>query len=242
MKRRSGTQPAGSSSRSGTHSTTSRPTRGSTDSSRPGIRPEPARWTDTSSTRQSGLREALESAMTRYDFGTAYDAIETFIETLSGWYLRLSRSKAWASGDSPAKTACYETLHLSLDATARLLAPFMPFVADALYQALGAGRSVHLADWPRACPEWVDNDLAAEMRSLRKIVTLARSVRERLGIRHRHPLPVLYIGGAGEQPHRSSCRSARAGGQRQAGRGVDGSGTIRQDRDQAEHAQRSASA
>ena len=142
-----------------------------------------------------GLREALESAMTRYDFGTAYDAIETFIETLSGWYLRLSRSRAWASGDSPAKRACYETLHLSLDSTVRLLAPFMPFVADALYQALGAGSSVHLADWPRACPEWVDNDLAAEMRSVRKIVTLARSVRERLGIRHRHPLPVLYIAG-----------------------------------------------
>jgi len=146
-----------------------------------------------------GLREALESAMSRYDFGTAYDAIETFIETLSGWYLRLARSKAWASGDSPAKTACYETLHLSLDASARLLAPFMPFVAEALYQALGAGRSVHLADWPRACPEWVDNDLATEMRSVRKIVTLARSVRERLGIRHRHPLPVLYIAGTDDR-------------------------------------------
>ena len=79
------------------------------------------------------------------------------------------------------------------------VAPFMPFVADALYQALGAGRSVHLADWPRACPEWVDNDLAAEMRSVRKIVTLARSVRERLGIRHRHPLPVLYIAGADDR-------------------------------------------
>ena len=146
-----------------------------------------------------GLRAALESAMTRYDFGAAYDAIETFIETLSGWYLRLSRSRAWASGDSPGKTACYETLHLSLDSTVRLLAPFMPFVADALYQALGAGSSVHLADWPRARPEWVDNDLAAEMRSLRKIVTLARSVRERLGIRHRHPLPVLYIAGTDER-------------------------------------------
>ena len=131
-----------------------------------------------------GLREALESAMARYDFGTAYEAIETFIETLSGWYLRLSRSRAWASEDSPAKRACYETLHLSLDSTAVWLAPFMPFVADALVSGARSRSSVHLADWPRRALSGLTTDLAAEMRSVRKIVTLARSVRERLGIRH----------------------------------------------------------
>ena len=77
--------------------------------------------------------------MAEYNFGASYDAIEAFIETLSGWYLRLSRSKAWGSGHSPAKAACYEVLQLSLDVTARLVAPFMPFVAEALYQALGSG-------------------------------------------------------------------------------------------------------
>ena len=100
-----------------------------------------------------------------------------FIETLSGWYLRLSRSRAWASGDSPAKSACYETLHLSLDSTVRLLAPFMPFVAEALYQALGPPQSVHLADWPRARPDWIDDGLADEMRSVRHIVRIARGIR-----------------------------------------------------------------
>ena len=86
------------------------------------------------------LRLSVEGAMERYDFGAAYDAIEAFIETLSGWYLRLSRSKAWSSGVSPAKAACYEVLHLSLDTTARVVAPFMPFVAEALYQSLGSRR------------------------------------------------------------------------------------------------------
>jgi isoleucyl-tRNA synthetase len=141
------------------------------------------------------LRRSIESAMAQYDFGAAYDAIETFIETLSGWYLRLSRSKAWGSGYSPAKVACYEVLHLSLDSTARLLAPFMPFVAEALYQALGSEQSVHLADWPDARPHWTDDRLAAEMRDVRTIVRLARGIRERLGIRHRHPLHALQIAG-----------------------------------------------
>lgn len=109
--------------------------------------------------------------------------------------MRLSRSKAWGRGDSPAKATCYEVLHLSLDTIARLLAPFMPFVAEALYQALGSKQSVHLADWPDACPQWTNDGLAAEMRDVRRIVQLARGIRERQGIRHRHPLHALQIAG-----------------------------------------------
>lgn len=141
------------------------------------------------------LRLSVETAMERYDFGAAYDAIETFIETLSGWYLRLSRSKGWARETSPAKVSCYEVLHLSLETTARVVGPFMPFVADTLYEALGSRQSVHLADWPTARPEWTDERLARDMGAVRAIVRLARSIRERLRVKHRHPLPALYVGG-----------------------------------------------
>ena len=141
------------------------------------------------------VRLSVETAMERYDFGAAYDAIETFIETLSGWYLRLSRSKAWSSEPSAAKSSCYEVLHLSLETTARVVAPFMPFVADALYGSLGSPESVHLADWPSARPDWTDEALAGDMGAVRTIVRLARSVRERLRIKHRHPLPALYVAG-----------------------------------------------
>jgi isoleucyl-tRNA synthetase len=141
------------------------------------------------------LRVSVEDAMERYDFGAAYDAIEAFIETLSGWYLRLSRSKGWSGDTSPEKAACYEVLHLSLDTAVRVIAPFMPFVADALYQSLGARESVHLADWPAPQPQWRDDRLASEMRAVRTIVRLARSVRERMRVKHRHPLPALHVGG-----------------------------------------------
>jgi isoleucyl-tRNA synthetase len=52
-----------------------------------------------------------------------------------------------------------------------------------------------LTDWPAARPEWSDESLAAEMRAVRTIVRLARSIRERLRVKHRHPLPALYVGG-----------------------------------------------
>lgn len=71
----------------------------------------------------------------------------------------------------------------------------MPFVADTLYQSLGSQHSVHLADWPTARPEWTDEGLARDMGAIRLIVRLSRSVRERLRIKHRHPLPALYVSG-----------------------------------------------
>jgi isoleucyl-tRNA synthetase len=71
----------------------------------------------------------------------------------------------------------------------------MPFVADTLYQSLGFGQSVLLADWPAARPQWTNEGLAGEMTAVRAIVRLARSIRERLRIKHRHPLPALYVGG-----------------------------------------------
>ena len=141
------------------------------------------------------LRVSVEEAMERYDFGAAYDAIEAFVETLSGWYLRLSRARAWSGETSPAKIACYEALHRSLDTTARVVAPFMPFIAEELYRSLGARHSVHLADWPVPRPEWCAERLASEMRAIRTIVRLARSIRERLRLKHRHPLPALYVSG-----------------------------------------------
>ena len=70
-----------------------------------------------------------------------------------------------------------------------------PSVAEGLYQSLGSRHSVHLADWPAARAEWADVRLAAEMRAVRTIVRLARSIRERLRVKHRHPLPALYVGG-----------------------------------------------
>ena len=141
------------------------------------------------------LRDAVEHAIEQYDFAAAYDAIEAFVETLSGWYLRLSRSKAWSEESRPEKLACYEVLHASLETAVRVIAPFMPFVAEALCGSLGSQQSVHLADWPVPRPEWRDARLAADMRAIRTVVRLARSVRERLRLKHRHPLSALYVAG-----------------------------------------------
>ena len=55
------------------------------------------------------------------------------LDGLSTWYLRLSRRRFSRSDDPRDQDAAFATLHEALVASARMLAPILPFLADALY-------------------------------------------------------------------------------------------------------------
>jgi isoleucyl-tRNA synthetase len=141
------------------------------------------------------LRESIERLMERYDFGSAYDAIEEYLVMLSTWYIRLSKQRLWGAGASDEKRTGFEVLYAALSTLARVIAPFLPYLAEAVHQALGGDRSVHLEDWPQPRPSWRDDAGAREMDAVRAVVRLARSIREDHRIRHRHPLPNVAIAG-----------------------------------------------
>jgi isoleucyl-tRNA synthetase len=146
-----------------------------------------------------GLRVELEAAMERYDFAAAYRALDDFLAMLSTWYLRLTKAGLWRPGLDAAKQASYEVLYAALRQLVTVGAPFLPFLAEVAHEALGGTDSVHLADWPDPHPEWRDQPLVEEMRALRRVVHLARKVREDHGVRHRHPLRRAEIGGLAPQ-------------------------------------------
>ena len=141
-----------------------------------------------------GLRAGVEEAMAGYDFATAYARIESFVTMLSTWYIRLSKQRLWRSGLDDDKRHAYEALHLALSTLARVAAPFLPFLAENLWEALGGEGSVHLADWPRGTGHR-DVEISAEMSALREVVRLARSIREDHRLKHRHPLGRVAIAG-----------------------------------------------
>jgi len=141
------------------------------------------------------LRVDVEAAMSRYDFAAAYAAIEQFITTLSTWYLRLLKPSLWRSGLDDAKRATYETIHAALAQIATVAAPFLPFVCEAVHEALGGRDSVHLADWPQPRDDRNDDVLVEQMRQLREVVRVARRVREHAGVKHRQPLRRAAIAG-----------------------------------------------
>ena len=118
-----------------------------------------------------------------YDAWHAAEAIERFVDELSNWYLRLSRRRFWKSEADADKEAAYQTLYHTMVTLSKLLAPFLPFVSEVMYQNLvrtvdeTAPESVHHCKWPTADVETLDVDLLNEMELAMLVAALGRSAR-----------------------------------------------------------------
>jgi len=123
--------------------------------------------------------------------------VETFVDDLSNWYIRRSRSRFWG-GDETA----LRTLWVALTQVLRVMAPLLPFLSDHLWRNLvaeaceGAPDSVHLAGWPDVVVELVDDELLAQMAEVRRVVALGHQARAHSGIKLRQPLRRLVVQGA----------------------------------------------
>jgi len=137
-------------------------------------------------------------------------ALLAALDDLSNWWVRRSRRRFWRGGADADKEAAYRTLHTALVDLCRLLAPFMPFTAEALYQRLaepfGAAlpESVHLCEFPGFAVDEQELALAAECARARAAVSAGRAAREAAKMRVRQPLAsalVLAPGGTSPFPN-----------------------------------------
>ena len=163
----------------------------------PGERSELDRWL------LSELNQTLldvTSRMDAYDNYGACQQINRFVEGLSNWYVRRNRDRFWASDkQDPDKRDAYWTLYECLVSTAKMVAPFVPFLAESLWQNLSgpfAGRcveSVHLCDYPQADQAAIDPALSQQMALLREIASLGRSARMESKLKVRQPLQGVTV-------------------------------------------------
>ncbi len=136
----------------------------------------------------------VTAALDEYDVPRASRVVEPFIDDLSNWYLRRSRRRFWKSEDDADKHAAYATLYEVLVTLTKLLAPFMPFVTESMYQNLVRGvdanapESVHHCAFPKVDAAKNDTQLLAEMAVARQVVTLGHSTRSVKNIKNRQPL------------------------------------------------------
>ncbi len=143
--------------------------------------------------------KTVTQGLDAYDSVKPTTAIQEFLDDLSNWYLRRSRERIWKSGLDSDKVATYLTLYECLTTLITLIAPFMPFTTEALYQNLVRGvneqapLSVHLCDWPQVDESLIDEQLTAETHLVMRIVGLGRSAREKAQIKVRQPLNALYV-------------------------------------------------
>ncbi len=141
----------------------------------------------------------VTGGLQHYDSAAPGAAMQEFLENLSNWYLRRSRERIWKTEMDNDKLGAYLTLYECLTTLITLLAPFIPFTTEELYQNLvrsvnqQAPLSVHLCDWPEVNEDLIDEQLTRETHLVMRVVSLGRSAREKAQIKVRQPLNALYV-------------------------------------------------
>jgi isoleucyl-tRNA synthetase len=155
------------------------------------------KWISSELNRLTG---EVTKLMDSYNPTAATRRIEEFVDNLSNWYVRRNRRRFWKSENDANKLAAYSTLYQCLLILSQLLAPFVPFIAEELYQNLlravnpEARESVHLTDFPIADETKINQRLSNDVELAMKISSLGRAARATAGIKVRQPLDKAVVG------------------------------------------------
>ena len=146
----------------------------------------------------------VRAALDQWDAERAVQTLELLLDDLSNWYVRRSRRRFWKSEADEDKQAAYATLHHVLVEFSKLLAPFIPFVTEAMYQnlvrshAADAPFSVHHQFYPAVDEGALDRRLLDKMRLAIDAAALGRSARGASG-KLRQPLAKAKVFVGSEQ-------------------------------------------
>ena len=144
------------------------------------------------------LRNEIDENMRAYNLPSALAEVLPFIDDMSNWFVRRSRRRFYKSEETEDKNEAYATLHYVLSYLALIIAPFVPFLAEELWQNMVGVSSVHLQDWPEAGE--IDAVLLGKMGRCREIITAGLGLRmernDEFGqIKVRQPLSRLSYAG-----------------------------------------------
>ncbi|MCD6118396.1 isoleucine--tRNA ligase [bacterium] len=143
--------------------------------------------------------DKVTKLLEEYRITESTHVLSEFVDHLSNWYLRRSRRRFWQSEKNSEKWAAYTTLYNVLAGLAKVCAPFIPFLAEAMYQNLVKGHvehaldSVHLEEWPIADLKEVDAEIDRDMADVLNAVNLGRSARAIAKVKIRQPLSKITL-------------------------------------------------
>ena len=150
------------------------------------------------------LENDVRSGLENYELDRAARPIFDFVDDFSTWYIRRSRdrfkanppqadarsSEAGLRGDDlKDKKLALGTTKYILTELAKIIAPFVPFIAEEMWQELKTDSdtaSVHLADWPKI--ESVQNKVIADMQKVRELISEGLQLRSEAKIKVRQAL------------------------------------------------------
>ena len=149
--------------------------------------------------RLNTMVREVDDNLSNYRVTEAAKALQDFVDELSNWYVRRSRSRFWAKGMEQDKINAYMTLYTALVTTAKAAAPLIPFMTESIYRNLvcsidkAAPISVHLCDYPEVHEEQIDTALEQHMELVLNIVVLGRAARNEANIKNRQPIGRMFV-------------------------------------------------
>ncbi|MBQ3201085.1 MAG: class I tRNA ligase family protein, partial [Clostridia bacterium] len=152
--------------------------------------------------RLNTLVKTVDEDLAALKITEAGRALSAFTDELSNWYVRRCRERYWGKEMTADKEAAYMTLYTVLKTMTLLSAPFIPFMAEEIYQNLvrsvdeTAPESVHLCDFPAVEEAFIDPALEEHMAAVLNIVVLGRAARNAANVKNRQPLARMYVQGS----------------------------------------------
>ena len=156
--------------------------------------------------RKQTLIRRVSTEMEQYRLYNVVPALLDFLNELTNWYVRLNRRRFWSEDNFTAegreaadKQFAYQALYDVLLTFSKLMAPFTPFLADAIYtnlvtlQEAGTEESVHLEPFPDYDESQVDTRLEDAVARMQRVILLGRSLRNERKVKVRIPLQTLTI-------------------------------------------------
>ena len=149
--------------------------------------------------RLESLKESVVNEMEGYRLYNVMPSLFEFIEDLTNWYIRLNRARFWTEGTSQDKLSAYHTLYEALVELSISMAPFAPFLSEALYQelkgfsSLDLPESVHLCSYPEGNKKRIKPLLESAVQRMQHIILLGRQKRNQEKLKTKYPVSEVTI-------------------------------------------------
>ena len=143
--------------------------------------------------------KAVDDNLANYRIPETAKVLQSFVDDMSNWYVRRSRTRFWAKGMEQDKINAYMTLYTALVDISKAAAPMIPCMTEAIYQNIvrnvdkSAPESIHLCLFPEVHEDWIDKDLEENMKNVLDVVVLGRACRNEANIKNRQPIGKMYV-------------------------------------------------
>lgn len=133
----------------------------------------------------------VETNMDKYQLAQATTPLVTFIDQLTNWYIRRSRSRFWSEKNVEDRNMAFATLHTVLVELCKIAAPFIPFLTESIYLKVRSHKdpkSIHLCDYPKYNHRVRHESLEREMELIQTAVSMGHALRKEHKVKVRQPL------------------------------------------------------